>query len=72
MAETINLPKQVVDSDWKDDVDVDYAIYGGNEKEEKSYISPNTISEDAKNKIATIKKRNIKIGRAAMLFSSKI
>ena len=32
MAETLKLPNAVVDSDWKDDVDVDYAIYGGNER----------------------------------------
>lgn len=59
MAETLKMPKQLVDSDWKDDVDVDYAIYGGSEKGEKEYISPDNISKES---IARIKKRNQKIG----------
>lgn len=65
MAEALKIPKQLVDSDWKDDdVDVefakvDYAIYGGSEKKEKEYISPNEVSKES---IAKIKKRNQKIG----------
>ena len=65
MAETLKLPNAVVDSDWKDDVDVDYAIYGGNEKNEREYISQAELSKE---KIDRIKKR--KIGMVA-LFSSQ-
>ena len=51
MAEKLKIPNQVIDSDWKDDVDVDYAIYGENEKEEAGYEEPAKISKDAINKI---------------------
>ena len=56
MAETLKLPNAVVDSDWKDDVDVDYAIYGGNEKQEREYVSQEQLSKE---KIERIKKRKI-------------
>jgi len=59
MAEELSLPKQVINSDWRDDVDADYAIYGGNEKSERGYISRETISKES---IAKIKRRNQKIG----------
>ena len=65
MAEALKIPKQLVDSDWTDDVvdvefaKVDYAIYGGSEKKEKEYIPPNEVSKES---IAKIKKRNQKIG----------
>ena len=65
MAETLKLPNAVVDSDWKDDVDVDYANYGGNEKQEREYVSQEQLSKE---KIERIKKR--KIGMVA-LFSSQ-
>ena len=65
MAETLKIPNTVIDSDWKDDVDVDYAIYGGNEKKEREYISQEEIKEEA---IKRIKAR--KIGAVA-LFSSR-
>ena len=65
MAETLKLPNAVVDSDWKDDVDVDYAICGGNEKQEREYVSQEQLSKE---KIDRIKKR--KIGMVA-LFSSQ-
>ncbi len=68
MAEKLNIPGQVVKSDWKDDVDVDYAIYGDNEKQEREYISPDEVSKES---IAMIKKRSQKLGRAALLFTSK-
>ena len=45
MAETLKIPNTVVDSDWKDDVDVDYAIYGGNEKNEREYIPQAEINK---------------------------
>ncbi|MBQ7201940.1 hypothetical protein IJS18_00925 [Candidatus Saccharibacteria bacterium] len=51
MAETLELPNTVIDSDWKDDVDVDYAIYGGSEKNERQYISPDEIKKETLNKI---------------------
>ena len=54
MAETINLPKQVINSNWKDDVDVDYAIYGDNEKQEAEYIAPDKISKKSIEKIKAI------------------
>ncbi len=65
MAEKLNLPKQVINTNWKDDVDVDYAIYGGNEKQEREYVSQEQLSKE---KIDRIKKR--KIGMVA-LFSSQ-
>ena len=65
MTETLKIPNTVVDSDWKDDVDVDYAIYGGNEKQEREYVSQEQLSKE---KIDRIKKR--KIGMVA-LFSSQ-
>ncbi len=59
MAEKLNIPKRVVDSDWKDDVDADYAIYGNSEKKEREYISPTEVSKES---IDKIEKRNFKIG----------
>ena len=64
MAEILKLPKQVVDSEWRDDIDtdfakVDYAIYGGNEQKEREFISPDKISKES---LAKIKQRNQKIG----------
>ncbi len=53
MTETIKLPKKVIDSDWKDDID--YETYGTNEQEMK-YISPVDISKES---IARIKARKL-------------
>ncbi|MBQ8984955.1 hypothetical protein IJ076_00120 [Candidatus Saccharibacteria bacterium] len=50
-TQTLNIPDQVVDSDWKDDIDVDYAIYGDNEKQEGEYISPKSVSKESLNQI---------------------
>lgn len=50
--QTIKLPKQVIDSDWKDDID--YEPY----EDEKTYISPSSIKKEA---IAKIKKSSIKL-----------
>ncbi|MBQ9484585.1 hypothetical protein IJU85_00560 [Candidatus Saccharibacteria bacterium] len=47
MAETFKIPTQVVDSDWKDDIDVDYAIHGGNEKNEREFVSPDKVSDQS-------------------------
>lgn len=65
MAEKLKIPNQVIDSDWKDDVDVDYAIYGS-ESKERSYVSPEEVSRDS---IKRIKAR--KTGRAALGFFNK-
>ena len=54
MAETINLPTEVWKSNWKDDVDVDYAIYGDNEKQEAEYIAPDKVSKKSIEKIKSI------------------
>lgn len=68
MAETIKLPSKVWDSNWKDDVDVDYAIYGDDEKQEAEYISPDTVSKESIEKIKSIdlrakfRERSRKIG----------
>ena len=51
MAEKLNIPNKVVDSDWKDDVDVDYAIYGDNEKQEGEYISPQSVDNESIDRI---------------------
>lgn len=65
MAETLKLPKKVVDSDWEDDIDIDYAIYGDSEKDEAKYISPAEVSKESIDKI-----KAQKIGHIA-LFSLK-
>ena len=55
---TLNIPEQVVKSAWKDDIDVDYAIYGGNEKQEGKYISPKKVSKES---LAQIKSFQVKL-----------
>lgn len=42
---TIKLPNQVIDSDWKDDID--YEPY----EDEKTYISPKSIKKETLTKI---------------------
>lgn len=42
---------KVIDSDWQDDIDVEYAIYGDNEKQEGQYISPKSVSKESIKKI---------------------
>ena len=51
-TETINLPNQVIDSEWKDDID--YEAY----KDEKTYISPKSVSKET---IARIKNSPVKL-----------
>lgn len=51
-TQTINLPNQVIDSDWKDDID--YEPYEG----EKTYISPASIKPET---LAKIKNSPIKL-----------
>ena len=51
---------KVIDSDWKDDIDVDFAIYGGNEKQEGEYINPDkVITKETQRKIDRIKAKKI-------------
>ncbi|MBR2659511.1 hypothetical protein IKD60_01995 [Candidatus Saccharibacteria bacterium] len=56
---TLNLPDdgKVVDSAWRDDIDVEYAIYGGDEKSEGQYIDPNTISKESIKKIKSFQEK---------------
>ncbi len=53
MAETLNLPTKVWNANWKDD-DVDYAIYGDNEKQEMEYIAPDKVSKKSIEMIKSI------------------
>lgn len=62
-TQTLNIPTEVVDSDWKDDIDTDYAtredanidnnfeIYGDNEKQEGEYVSPSKVSKESLSQI---------------------
>ncbi|MDO4527013.1 MAG: hypothetical protein Q4B87_02900 [Candidatus Saccharibacteria bacterium] len=50
-TQTLNLPNEVVDSAWKDDIDVDYAIYGDDETKEGEYISPDSISKESLSRV---------------------
>ena len=56
---TFNLPDdgKVVDSEWKDDIDVDFAIYGGNEKTEGKYISPDSVSKESIKEIKSFQEK---------------
>jgi len=46
MAEILNIPTEVWESNWKDDVDVDYAIYGDSEEAEKEYVNKEKTTDD--------------------------
>ena len=63
MEETINLPKEVIDSEWKDDID--YETY----KDERTYISPDEVK---KTTITRIKKSPIKLAIRNMVDWEKI
>ena len=52
MTQTINLPTEVVDSDWKDDIS--YEPY----TDEKTYISPDSIKQET---LSKIKKSSVKL-----------
>lgn len=60
MTETLKIPSQVVDSDWKDDID--YETYG-TDQQEMEYISPAEVSKESINKI---KARNLKRGQTIL------
>ena len=51
---------KVIDSDWKDDIDTEFAIYGGNEKKEGEYINPGkVVTKETQRKIDRIKAKKI-------------
>lgn len=62
-TQTLNIPSEVVDSEWRDDIDTDYAtrgdaevendfeIYGEDEKKEGEYISPAKVSKESLSQI---------------------
>ena len=52
MAKTLKIPKKVINSDWKDDID--YQTYQG----ERVYISPRKIKKET---LAKIKGSPIKL-----------
>ena len=60
--EKLELPKKVVNSDWRDDVD--YETY----KEEKEYIAPSKVSKESIDKIKA-RKLNQERGRKFLLFA---
>ena len=62
-TETINLPNQVIDSDWKDDID--YEAY----QDEKTYVSPQSVKKET---ITRIKKSPIKLAIRNMVDWDKI
>ena len=59
---TFTVPEdgKVIDSDWKDDIDTEFAIYGGNEKKEGEYINPGkVVTKETQRKIDRIKAKKI-------------
>ena len=56
---TFSLPDdgKVVDSDWRDDVDVDFCLYGDDEKKEGEYISPKKISKESIREIKSFQEK---------------
>ena len=57
MTEKLRLPNEVVDSDWKDDID--FTPY----KNEADYVPP---AEVEKATVEQAKRRNVKIGHIAL------
>ena len=63
MAEKLKLPTEVVDSDWKDDID--FQLIGGSEHGEANYKNMTLIKKsEVKNSTTNYKDR--KIGRVAL------
>lgn len=58
--EELRIPKKVINSDWKDDID--YEPYD----KEKEYISPDKVSSES---IEKIKARKINQNRGHMVFN---
>ena len=63
MTQTISLPKKVIDSEWRDDID--YQAY----EDEGTYISPDKVK---KTTIERIKKSPIKLSISNMVDWNKI
>ena len=63
MTQTLKIPKKVVDSDWKDDID--YEAY----TDEKTYVSPESIKKETINKI---KKSPVKLAINQLLDWDKL
>ena len=62
MVATLELPKEVIDSEWRDDIDlpgIEYEEY----KDEAHYIKPEQVEKAT---VEKAKQRNIKIGRVAL------
>ena len=62
-TQTINLPNQVIDSEWRDDID--YKPY----KDEKTYISTKSVDQET---LARIKKSPVKLAILNMVNWDKI
>ena len=62
-TETIKLPNNVVDSEWKDDID--YEPY----EDEKTYISPDNVKKET---ITKIKRSPIKLSIRNLVDWNKI
>ena len=60
--EKLELPKKVVDSDWKDDID--YQPY----EQEMEYIAPSEVSKESIDKIKA-RKLNQERGQKFLLFA---
>ena len=66
MTEQLKIPKEAINANWKDDIDLDFETYG-NSKQEMEYISPDSISKES---IDRIKARKLKErGHKILLFS---
>ncbi len=50
MTEQLKIPNQVIDSSWRDDVDLDFETYG-TDRQEREYISPAEVSDVSIEKI---------------------
>ena len=61
--ETLELPNQVIDSEWKDDID--YETY----KDEGTYISPESVNKET---IKRIKQSPVKLAISNMVNLKKI
>jgi len=70
MAETIKLPTEVIDSDWKDDIAVDYEPFENESKYQNNIPDGAELIDRKEVKNATLAYKNRKIGRVA-LFSSR-
>lgn len=62
-TQTINLPNQVIDSEWRDDIG--YEPY----KDEKTYISPESVKQET---LTRIKKSPVKLAIRNMVNWDKI